>query len=699
MSEAEKNFQKKTAWARLVDLIRPPEPIFDDTLQNRREYILHAILASTVFLSILAFIPATVFLLREEKFVMIAIDVLAIGAVAGLFTLKNRYYRLRAASITILFYIISIALLINIGPYSGAPIWLFSTAIIVSLLLGLKYAIVSLVINLIVLLAIGWFMGEGVISWHVSMTEIEVRWTSISANFFYLNTIAAISIAVLVKSLEGTINREKEISSNLEREHKNLVLAYERLAGEIEGRRQANKALLESERRFREMSDMLPQPVFEIDAEGRMTYLSEKGFQISGYEREDFWVGMWAEQLIIPEHRSRLKSRVAAAVKDKTSSSSEYTALKKDGTTFPVTVHSTPVIRDEQVVGLRGVIIDNTHRDMINAELRRQREFLEGIINSVSEGIFILDEQARYILINPACGRILNFRPDDWLGINAASIILEEERQKSADYYLKALNGEQVQLVMNVPDSEDNIRTLFIRLDPLVWKEKRHVLGVVTDITDRNRSEKELESALQEKEVLLREIHHRVKNNMAVISALISLQANNIDDPESQEVFNELRHRIMSMALIHELLYQSTTLVAIDLEQYISRLSDTLFQAYSTTRRSVTMKSNAKGVTINVDQAIPCGLILNEIISNSLKYAFPDGLQGEINVTAFIDDGNKMNLEISDNGVGIPEDTDWRNQNTLGLSMVANLVEKQLKGSLDLDRSGGTRFSIRFGVK
>lgn len=238
--------------------------------------------------------------------------------------------------------------------------------------------------------------------------------------------------------------------------------------------------------------------------------------------------------------------------------------------------------------------------------------------------------------------------------------------------------------------------------------EVTRLFGVVMDISDRKQVEAQLRSSLQEKEVLLKEVHHRVKNNLQMISSLLSLQTNYIEDPEVLNPFIESQKRIKVMALIHEKLYNSDDLAKIDFGDYIRRLVDDLIQSYS--RANIRWSVEVDSIELAVDLAIPGGLIVNELISNVVKHAFPNQRSGEISVQFKLhpaeldsdrpDFDRKANssyyvLSVRDNGVGMPAALDFRNAESLGLQLVCELTRK-LKGTIELDRSNGTMFKILF---
>jgi len=204
------------------------------------------------------------------------------------------------------------------------------------------------------------------------------------------------------------------------------------------------------------------------------------------------------------------------------------------------------------------------------------------------------------------------------------------------------------------------------------------------------------EASLKEKEVLLREIHHRVKNNMQVISSLLKLQSRNVKDEQQIEMLKESQNRIKAMALIHEKLYRSKDLANIDFNDYIKNLVNDLFISYKVSTGKITMKMNIEAVSFGIDTAIPCGLIVNELVSNSLKYAFPKGKDGEIKISLRTLEEGDIELIVSDDGIGVPKDLDFRNTESLGLRLITNLTEKQLQGKVELNRNKGTEFQIKF---
>jgi len=214
------------------------------------------------------------------------------------------------------------------------------------------------------------------------------------------------------------------------------------------------------------------------------------------------------------------------------------------------------------------------------------------------------------------------------------------------------------------------------------------------EVQERKKAEAKIIASLKEKDVLLKEIHHRVKNNLQVVSSLLYLQSKKTKHDQTLEMLNESQNRIKSMALIHEKLYQSKDIARIDFSEYVQSLMSHLSRSYGVHLAMVNIHLEVKNVFLNIDKAIPCGLIINELVSNSMKYAFPNNDKGDIVISMSAENGY-VNLGIYDNGIGFPENVEFQKTETLGLQLVSALTA-QLGGSISLDRSKGTRFAIQF---
>jgi two-component sensor histidine kinase len=235
-----------------------------------------------------------------------------------------------------------------------------------------------------------------------------------------------------------------------------------------------------------------------------------------------------------------------------------------------------------------------------------------------------------------------------------------------------------------------------------------HYVAQLEDITERKQAEAKIQASLKEKEVLLKEINHRVKNNLQIVSSLLDLQAEYIQEPEIIEKLEDSKHRLLAMSLIHETLYQSETLAQVDFSDYIERLATNILFAQSTDYDRITLDFNLEPVFLNLETAIPCGLLLNELITNSIKHAFPEPLQGKIYIELHYQSPEtapnlnqtscqepKIMLKVSDNGIGLPANMNFKETKSLGLTLIQDLTQ-QLRGSLAINLTNGTQFTLIF---
>lgn len=244
------------------------------------------------------------------------------------------------------------------------------------------------------------------------------------------------------------------------------------------------------------------------------------------------------------------------------------------------------------------------------------------------------------------------------------------------------------------PDGK--IKWVRVRAFPILDENEKlnRIAGVAEDITISKQYEQRLESSLREKEILLKEIHHRVKNNLQIISSLLNLQSKFVTDQRTLEIFHEGRNRIKTMALIHEKLYGPKDFTRINFAEYLNELFSFLLSAYKFDSQKISYKIEIGNVYLDIDQALTLGLIVNELITNSIKYAFPNGLEGQLKIS-MSKNGNHNLLRVYDNGIGIPPEIDIGKTDTLGLQLVQMFVE-QIGGTIELKRGKGTEYLIGF---
>jgi len=378
----------------------------------------------------------------------------------------------------------------------------------------------------------------------------------------------------------------------------------------------------------------------------------------------------------------------------------ETVHVRKDGSTFQAEVLARLLQIGNEPPFVLSIERDITKRKMAEEELTSSLSLLNATLESTADGILVVDRNGRITRWNQKFADMWKI-PEE--------VLSSHSDEQALNYVLRQMAHPEaflakVKELYGQPDASsfDKLTLVGGRIFERYSQPQKiddDIVGRVwsfRDITERKSAEDKIEASLKEKEILLKEIHHRVKNNMQIISSLLGLTSGSITDKKYVDMFQESRNRINSMSLVHENLYLSKDLAKIDFNEYIKDLTSGLFQSHGANADMIELKLDIGNVSLGIDQAIPCGLIINELITNSLKYAFPRGRKGEIKVSACYNEDNMIEIVVSDNGVGIPSDVDFRKTRSLGLHLVTILAQDQLKGKIDLDRSRGTEFKIIF---
>jgi PAS domain S-box-containing protein len=454
--------------------------------------------------------------------------------------------------------------------------------------------------------------------------------------------------------------------------------------------------------------DLLDDGIVLVDEAGKILLLNSMMEQLSGMTRAEAR-GMEIRDFIAGCIAPRLGGGDANG-KDLTeilSSSSEERDLE-----FSLTgpggerwfAYSSRVLRDPPFQGgLLDTFRDITERKRAEWALTERERRLSAIFEAAHNVAFVTTEprgmESRILDFSPGAEMIFGYWKGDVVGERLAILHLPEDREKLTEIHRKMKRREvefsgEITLVRKNGEQFPALLTIYPLRDES--GAVRAALAVCIDITILKRAEAQIRASLLEKENLLREIHHRVKNNMQVVSALLVLQSKKTKDRKILEMFRDSEHRIKTMALIHEKLYQSKSFGTIDLTEYLTRLIQYLFRSYEERSAKVTLEMDVSGISLDIDTALPCSLIINELVSNSLKYAFPHGQGGKICIRVTKDAGSVHTMEIRDNGVGLPADLDMEKTETLGLRLVHGLAVNQLGGSIETGKGRGTSFIIRF---
>ena len=326
------------------------------------------------------------------------------------------------------------------------------------------------------------------------------------------------------------------------------------------------------------------------------------------------------------------------------------------------------------------------------SEVRYRRLF-----ESAKDGILILDAATGMVVdVNPFLVDLLGFSREAFLGKAIWDLGFFKDVIANRDSFAELQKLEYIRYEDKPLETADGRRIDVEFISNLYMVNDVEVIQCnIRNITERRQAEEALRASLREKEALLKEVHHRVKNNLQVITSLLRLETTRSHEPATKRVLKDMQGRIRSMALLHETLYRTGNFARVDLASYLSQLAAQSFRGQTADTSAVQLVLDLEPLPVEIDQAIPCGLIANELLSNALKHAFPQGVSGEIRIGLRRGEHGLMRLTVGDTGVGLPADFDEKRQLSLGLQVVSDLA-KQLGGSLDIGPGPGATFSVAF---
>ncbi|BDZ70997.1 PAS domain-containing sensor histidine kinase [Methanobacterium petrolearium] len=475
-------------------------------------------------------------------------------------------------------------------------------------------------------------------------------------------------------------------------ENKEFIEVLVKMAAVVIERRRAETKILENEAKYRSYVDNAPYGIIVTDENGRYLEVNEMVSDITGYSKEElFKMGIpglvplkYLEGVTKELLNSQLTEQAAL----------EFKFLHKNGQTRNGTIKCVKLPKKKYL----GFLTDVTQRMKAEEDLKLSKFCLENAISLANLANWEFDIFKRSFTFNDRfytmCGTTAEEEGGYLLSVD--------------DYIKEFVHPDDAQIVEDaITKSDTNLEYRIIRRDgetryivsnvKFVKGEEGNLINVYgtnQDITNIKETQKKLEIALEEKEMLIKEIHHRVKNNLMVISSLLNLQSQHIEDEDVLSVFRESENRAKSMALIHESLYRSTDLKQIDFGDYIRSLTKNLFYTYVPDPNRIKLNLKVEDLMIDINTAVPLGLIVNEIVTNSMKYAFPGDETGEITVE-FYPENETLILRVADDGIGLPDDLDLEKISSLGLQIVNNLTH-QIDGEIEVGGTNGAEIKIKF---
>ena len=500
----------------------------------------------------------------------------------------------------------------------------------------------------------------------------------------------------LQKAYDQLENRVQERTVELAQANRDLRI-------EIVERVRVEKALRESERRFRATFEQAAVGIAHVALTGRWLRVNQRLCDIVGYSREEL-LKLTFQDITHPDDLNSdleyVRQMLAGEIQ---SYSLEKRYIRPCGsqvwTNLTVSLKRQ---RSGEPNYFISVVEDISDRKQAEKALRDALQRLNFHVENSPLAVIEWDRDLRVsrwsqqaeMIFGWQAEEVFGKKPSDW------QFIFAEDLEAVNGVLSRLTDGsEQRNLLRNRNYTKNGSVICCDWYDSALLDESGNLvslLSLVLDVTERIQAEEQLKASLEEKVVLLKEIHHRVKNNLQIISSLLNLQSDYLEDDRSRDIFKVSQNRIESMALIHEKLYQSKDLARINFAEYVQDLVDSLLSSYELNSGNVSAKIDVDDSLLSLDAAIPCGLIINELVLNSLKHAFPTGTKGEISVTLTKSENN-FTLSVGDNGIGFPAEVDFQNTKSLGLQLVNALIN-QLKGTIELNRNDGVEFKIIFAV-
>jgi PAS domain S-box-containing protein len=470
---------------------------------------------------------------------------------------------------------------------------------------------------------------------------------------------------------------------------------------DITDRVNAENELITQREYLRHILDTDPSLIFVKDSKGRYILVNRAFSEFYQCKPEDLLGKTDAELPWSEEQKIHFENSDQAVINsNEPISSEEYVInpITKKEAHFVTT--KKPLLDAEGNPNVLGVVTDITEQKKQEQQLRRSEFLLQQIFNKVADALFIIEAETLRI-------QDCNFKALDLIKASGKDKIVGEHIQKIQTVKEPGSRFWK-NLFLNIQDDNPVVEAEMLDLSnqnfwgslaatSFMQEGKQLILLRISDVTSQKKSEEQIMMALHEKEILIQEIHHRVKNNMAVISSLLQLQSGYIKDPGLIDVFRDSQSRIKSMALIHEKLYQSKTLAKVEMESYIKELTRTLFFTYNSRRIDLQIVTKVENVFLDINSAVPCGLIINEVISNACKHAFVGKEKGLIEIR-FEKINEQYELEIKDDGIGMPPNTDLSNLKSLGMNLVQAL-SAQLGAQLEIRTQGGVSVKLAFVEK
>lgn len=467
----------------------------------------------------------------------------------------------------------------------------------------------------------------------------------------------------------------------------------------INERKIAELALKESEERFSQITENINDG-FWIGTKDEFLYINKAFEEIWGIHKEELYNNpALLSESIYPADLEMLKNKHPEARSESDMTDEQYRIIRPDGEIRWVWARRFPVFDAAgELYRTAGIVTDISERKKFDYELQQSEKRFKEMADTLPLLVYETNEKGDITYYNKAGFSYTGYTTEDFeKGLTLPMMFPPGEMERAIENAKRVMAGENIGAIeYKLKRKDGTLYPALINTVPIIRGNK--VVGrrgVVTDITELKKAEDKIKASLTEKEILLNEIHHRVKNNLQIISSMLRLQSANITDSREKSIFSDAQNRILSMSLVHEKLYKAKNFSSINFSEYLKELVNSISNSYSLSNEKVKVAVKAENIFINIDTMIPLGLIINELLTNCYKHAFPENKKGFIEIVFKRLDDKQLLLDIKDNGVGISKDLDIENIQSLGLKLVKILAD-QISGDLHIENSNGSSFRITF---
>ena len=438
-----------------------------------------------------------------------------------------------------------------------------------------------------------------------------------------------------------------------------------------------------------------PEALAILSTDGKPIRVNKKFSELFGYSQEDI---KKLQAKIVPEHLLEESNMILEKARSGLVVRIETIRINKSGEPIEVKIIASPIKKNNKVIGIYTVWVDLSKLKKTEKNLKKSEERYKSIFEGSRDAILIADENSRFVEVNQAACELTGYSREELLNMRIPDLHDEVDLHAYKKYFHQIMKGKSILSEAKIlrkdgtkVDTEFSNKRILIDGIPYMHTAAR-------DITEWKKDKEKIKASLKEKSIMLQEIHHRVKNNLQIIISLMRIQARRAKHKETKQHLRTLQDRVFSMANAHEHFYRQPELDKINIATYIKGMVDHLCFLHNKSEKEIKIGLDLEEIYLALNKAIPFGMLLNEIVTNTLKHAFPGKKKGELSIRLYRDGNKRIRLYVADNGVGIPESVDRNNPETMGLQLINDLTH-QIGGEVKIKNDKGTKINIIFPEK